>query len=302
MTTRYRDPPLRLEARPVTIRSAAIATPPGTGLAPWETVPTATSPTLRRSREQRAPLFRRARAGPPQLGAGQRIQGREAVVHGRPSVAAVDGYQRRRHLRIGAVISRNFDNYRWRQSPQGGLQHLRSQDFDDYAGGGGELLREQSLYDLERHDSGGLDHAAVRCNAPGRKRNRLHLEDQFGRLGRDVYNRDVNQRGSLPGFGGNGVSGWVDAPVGVGGECGDVGGHWFGQSRRFLGLFWGHDAEIAADVGLLRDAASDRCEQRHYRRRVERHGRGFLQVLHRSKTGRVPYGRTAGRHLCELSK
>src|ERR1019366_9958715 len=149
---------------------------------------------------------------------------------------------------------------------------------------------------------GGLDRATVHDYALGGEWNGLHLKDQFGRLGRDLYYRPVHQCGPLPGFGGNGVSGWFDAAVGVGREFGDVGGQRFGQSWGFLRLFGGHDAKAAADVGVLRDATSDRCEHLRHVRRFELHGGGFLQVLHRPKTWRVPCGGTGGRHLFELSE
>jgi hypothetical protein len=94
----------------------------------------------------------------------------------------------------------------------------------------------------------------------GGERNRLHLEDQFGRLGRDLYERPDNQRRQLPAFGRNGVSEWFDAAVDLGSEFRGVGGKRFGHSRGFFRLFWEHQSENTADVGVLRDAASDRCQ------------------------------------------
>ena len=57
-----------------------------------------------------------------------------------------------------------------------------------------------------------------------------------------------------------------------GASSGDVGGKRFGQSRRFVRLSWRDQSEDSTNLGVLRDAAFDRCEQCSHGRRSERHG------------------------------
>ena len=80
---------------------------------------------------------------------------------------------------------------------------------------------------------------------------------------------------------GDGFPGGSIPLVDLGGKFRDVGGKRCGQSRRFVRLFRRDQSEDSTDVGVLRDAAIDRREQRGHGRRTQRHGRGFLQILRR---------------------
>ena len=92
----------------------------------------------------------------------------------------------------------------------------------------------------------------------------------------------------LPACEGRRISWGLDTVVDLGDKFRDVGGKRFGQSRRFVRLSGRYQSEDSADVGVLRDAALDRREQRGHGRRSERHGGGFLQILRRAETRRVP--------------
>ena len=149
----------------------------------------------------------------------------------------------------------------------------------------------------------GFDYAAMHDHAAGRERNGLHLEDRIGRIGCHLYQRvcqsatDTCPLADGNGFPGGSMPLWTWAASS---------GTWAasGSDNRggSSGYFGRHQSEDSTDLGVLRDAAADRREQRSHGRRSERHGLGFLQVLRGAEIRRVPDCLPAGRYLRELSE